>query len=91
MENTNENNGLLKIKKIDREAGQAEFMIKIVAKEKNNETQRIEQQIQVIINDVNDETPVITPTTLEKSIEEGHIGLIDFGKIEIVDPDLVSG
>lgn len=89
METTNGNNGVLKIKAIDRDAGISEYKIKIVAKELADETSKVEQEVEVIVNDINDKTPAITPDKIEKSIEEGHVGLIDFGEIKIVDPDLV--
>jgi hypothetical protein len=90
VESTGNNAGVLKIKAIDRDVEPPpDYKIKIVAKEVNDATSKIEQEIQIIINDINDITPSITPATLVKTIEEGHAGLIDFGEIKIVDPDLV--
>jgi len=87
---TDGSNGLLSIKSIDRDAGFTEFSIKIRAKEVNDATSIIEQQVQIIVNDANDNTPTITPAQLEASVDEGHIGNINFGEIKVTDPDLVS-
>ncbi|XP_059472061.1 cadherin-23-like [Neocloeon triangulifer] len=84
----NVNTCKLDISAIDSDTQGSDFTVIIRAEEENDSASFIEQEMQVIVNDVNDNTPSITPSTLTATIDENFMGDINFGEIKVVDPDL---
>ena len=84
--------GEITINKIDRDALKQEvFKFIIIAYEVENVTSLINSTIVIIVNDINDHTPEISPFELSIDIKEETYMTLNFPEsIVITDPDLVS-
>lgn len=84
--------GLVTINEIDRDDRKQEmFRFDITAYEKSNNDSNITQSIVVIVEDVNDNSPQITPESLEITIDEETYTTLEFAEpIKIQDRDLAS-
>ncbi|CAB3365089.1 Hypothetical predicted protein [Cloeon dipterum] len=81
-----EKNCILNVKPIDREVDGDNFKITIRAVEDNDETSFEDKEIQIFVNDVNDNSPTITPSQLDEQINEGTPGNV--GDLTVTDLDL---
>ena len=83
--------GIITINKIDRDELQKEvFRFMIIAYETLNLTSSINATIIVVVEDINDHSPVISPDLLTIEIEEEKYNTLEFNPaIKIIDPDLV--
>ncbi|XP_015127857.1 cadherin EGF LAG seven-pass G-type receptor 1 [Diachasma alloeum] len=84
--------GKITINPIDRDTLKKEvFRFSIIAYEKENITSKVEGTIVIIVEDVNDHSPVITPQELTIAIKEATYMTLDFPEsIIITDPDLAE-
>lgn len=84
--------GLITINEIDRDTLKKEiFKFTIIAYEVENITSSINSTIVVVVNDMNDHIPEISPSNLSIDIlEETYMNLNFSEQIVIIDPDLVS-
>ncbi|XP_063995154.1 protocadherin Fat 4-like [Diachasmimorpha longicaudata] len=84
--------GHIIINPIDRDTLEKEvFRFSIIAYEKENITSKIEATIVIIVEDLNDHSPVVTPQELTIAIEEAKYMTLNFpAPIIITDPDLAE-
>lgn len=88
----NSTTGVITINPIDRDALETEvFRFTIVAYETEDENSSISSTIIIIVEDINDHSPEISPEQLSITILEETFMTLEFNEsIVISDPDLVS-